>query len=262
MKFMRNRSVLGVICILFALLICFGLTPMINRGLSSKTTIVRMKTDVKAGQMITDKMVDEVEVGKYNLPEDVITDSEDIVGKYLLSDLSKDDYVLRNKISDVPAKENEYLYGLTGEMRAISVTIASFAEGLSGKLQSGDIVSVIVPDYEGTGETVVPAELTYMEVIAATAKSGNDANTETVSTEEEEKELPTTVTLLASPRQALKLASIEAESEMHLALVYRGTEDKAKLFLEQQQEALAQIELLEAEENPEEISGQETENNN
>lgn len=59
----------------------------------------------------------------------------------------------------------------------MSITINTFAEGLSGKLKSGDIVSVIAPDYLGSGETIIPVELKYVEVIAVTAKSGYDANT-------------------------------------------------------------------------------------
>ena len=45
----------------------------------------------------------------------------------------------------------------------------AFATGLSGKLESGDIVSVLVADYQGMGETVIPPELQYVEVISVTA---------------------------------------------------------------------------------------------
>ena len=69
---------------------------------------------------------------------------------------------------------------MTGEKRAISITIPSFAGGLSGKLISGDIVSVIAVDYKEKGETVVPEELQYVEVIAVTDKKGNDDETVTV----------------------------------------------------------------------------------
>ena len=69
------------------------------------------------------------------------------------------DYIVAEKVVDEPAAENKYLYYLYGEKLAISISISSFAEGLSGKLKSGDIVSVIAPDYLGSGETVIPAEL-------------------------------------------------------------------------------------------------------
>lgn len=250
MKIFRNRTVLGILCIAVSLIICFAITPLVNKGLSSKTTIVRMKTNAKAGAQITSSMVEEVEVGKYNLPENVVKDIDDIKDKYLASDLYDGDYILTSKVSDTPAKENEYLYNLNGTKQAMSITINSFAEGVSGKLMSGDIVSVIVSDFNGTGQTIIPTELKYVEVIAVTAKSGNDANTDananvpTDDEEEVEKELPTTVTVLATPEQSKILAMLEAESEMHLSLVYRGNEQTAKKFIEIQDEVLEEIKTL------------------
>ena len=48
MKLLKNRTVLGVLCIAVSLLICFAVTPLVNAGLSQKTTIVRFVKDVKA----------------------------------------------------------------------------------------------------------------------------------------------------------------------------------------------------------------------
>lgn len=48
----KNRTVLGVLCIAVSLLICFAVTPLVNAGLSQKTTIVRFVKDVKAGEEI------------------------------------------------------------------------------------------------------------------------------------------------------------------------------------------------------------------
>lgn len=265
MKIIRNRTVLGILCILISLIICFGIVPLVNRGLSSKTKIVRIKSDAKAGTQITSSIVEEVEVGKYNLPENIIKNLKEVEGKYLSCDVCAGDYLLSNKVSDTPAKENEYLYGLNGEKQAMSITINKFAEGLSGKLMSGDIVSVIVSDFNKTGQTIIPTELKYVEVIAVTAKSGNDANTEsTASTqtkkedEDEEKELPTTVTVLVTPMQSKILAMLEAESEMHLSLVYRGDDKTRQKFIDAQDEVLKEIEelLKEAEETELEQSGQ------
>ena len=76
---------------------------------------------------------------------------------------------------------------------------------------------------------MIPAELKYVEVIAVTAKSGDDANTQE---QEEEKELPSTVTVLVRPEQSRLLARLEAEGEIHLSLVYRGDSQKAAQFIE------------------------------
>ena len=36
MKIFRNRTVIGVLCILLALVICFGVTPLFSRSASEK----------------------------------------------------------------------------------------------------------------------------------------------------------------------------------------------------------------------------------
>lgn len=245
MKIFRNRTVIGVLCILLALIICFGVTPLFSRSASEKTEIIRVTKDIKEGDEITAEMVQTVEVGAYNLPQNLMTDKKDVVGKYVTADLAAGDYILSSKLSAVPAAENAYLYNLDGTKQAISVTIKSFATGLSGKLESGDIVTVIVADYQGKGETAVPPELQYVEVISVTASSGYDANTGEVV---DEKELPSTVTLLVTTEQAKVLAELEQDSELHLALVYRGTPENAAKFIAAQD---ALIKELYAEPKPE-----------
>lgn len=245
MKIFRNRTVIGVLCILLALIICFGVTPLFSRSASEKTEIVRVTKDIKEGDEITAEMVQTVEVGAYNLPQNLMTDKKEVVGKYATADLAAGDYILSSKLSAVPAAENAYLYNLDGTKQAISVTIKSFAVGLSGKLESGDIVTVIVADYQGKGETAIPPELQYVEVISVTASSGYDANTGEVV---DEKELPSTVTLLVTTEQAKVLAELEQDSELHLALVYRGTPENAAMFIAAQD---ALIEELYAEPEPE-----------
>ena len=245
MKIFRNRTVIGVLCILLALIICFGVTPLFSRSASEKTDIVRVTKDIKEGDEITAEMIQTVEVGAYNLPQNLMTDKKEVVGKYVTADLVAGDYILSSKLSAVPAAENAYLYNLDGTKQAISVTIKSFATGLSGKLESGDIVTVIVADYQGKGETAIPPELQYVEVISVTASSGYDANTGEVV---DEKELPSTVTLLVTTEQAKVLAELEQDSELHLALVYRGTPENAAKFIAAQD---ALIEELYAEPEPE-----------
>lgn len=245
MKIFRNRTVIGVLCILLALIICFGVTPLFSRSASEKTDIVRVTKDIKEGDEITAEMVQTVEVGAYNLPQNLMTDKKEVVGKYATADLVTGDYILSSKLSAVPAAENAYLYNLDGTKQAISVTIKSFATGLSGKLESGDIVTVIVADYQGKGETAIPPELQYVEVISVTASSGYDANTGEVV---DEKELPSTVTLLVTTEQAKVLAELEQDSELHLALVYRGTPENAAKFIAAQD---ALIKELYAEPEPE-----------
>lgn len=205
-------------------------------------------------------MVKPVEVGAYNLPESVVRNMDEVIGKYASADMAPGDYIIRSKVAEEPAAENAYLYNLNGEKQAISVSVKAFANGLSGKLISGDIVSVIAPDYRKQGSTIIPPELQYVEVIAVTANSGYDANTGERGDEETEKELPGTVTLLVTPEQGKVLAELEADGKLHLSLVYRGTKENARKFVEAQEIMLEELYSPEGEgteENTEKESGNE-----
>jgi len=245
MNFLKNRTVLGIICIVLSLIICFALTPLFNSSLSRKIGIVRVVKDIKAGEQITKEMVQTIEVGSYNLPENVVKSKDAAVGKYTTADLLVGDYILQAKLTNTPTQGNEYLYSLNGEKQAISVTIKSFSNGLSGKLTSGDIISVIAPDYMKQGKTVIPPELQYVEVIAVTADNGIDTDgaeqADDANKENKEKELPSSVTLLATPEQSRILAELDADNRVHLSLVYRGATDNASKFIKTQDEVLAKL---------------------
>ncbi len=42
MRFLKNRTVLGVLCIVLSLIICFAVTPLFNKAMSEKTEIIRV----------------------------------------------------------------------------------------------------------------------------------------------------------------------------------------------------------------------------
>lgn len=249
-KILKNRIVLGLICIVFSLLICFGITPMFNDALKSKVTLVRVTSEIKVGDQITDKMVTSVEAGGYNLPSNVIYKIEDVVGKYANADLYKGDYILKSKLSDTPMLRNAYLNKLNGENRAISVSIKSFASGLSGKLEAGDIVTLIAADVGSQRETIVYPELQYVEIIATTGSSGSDQNVQERGDGEEE-EMASTITVLAAPEQARLLAELEQTGKLHAALVFRGESSQAQKFLDEQVLVLEELYPEESEEDPE-----------
>ncbi len=229
---LKDRTILGLMCIVLALLICFVLTPLFSKAIQEKTEIVRVVKDIKRGEVISGDMLQTISVGGYNLPANVLKNKEHIIGKYASADLFQGDYILKAKISETPLTEYGYLYGLDGTKRAISVSIKSFAAGLSGKLESGDIVSIIASDYGEFRDTIVPIQLQYVEVLAVTTGKGEDrvyqGNTEG------DQELPSTVTLLVNKEQAKLLAELEEKSKIHVVLVYRGEKNIANKFLKEQ----------------------------
>ncbi len=60
-----SRTVIGVICIVLALLITFGVAPLVNRFTDQKVDIVRLKANVERGQIIEASDIEIVNVGSY-----------------------------------------------------------------------------------------------------------------------------------------------------------------------------------------------------
>lgn len=249
---LKNRTLIGALVIVLSLVICFGLTPLFNDARTAQADIPRIRADVKKGELITPDKLETVPMGAYNLPVNVVREPGQIVGKYALVDLLKDDYILSTKLSEKPLAEFEYLTTLDGSKQAMSVTIKSFAAGISGKLEAGDIVTLIAADYGDRRETSMPPELQYMYVLAVTAGSGNDKEYATAdqARQDEERELPSTITVLVRPEQAALLADLEAKGKIHATLVYRGEKEQAKSFLDAQDNYLDEL-LKDGEEKPE-----------
>lgn len=255
-KLLKNRTLIGALVIVLSLIICFGLTPLFNDALTAQAEIPRVRTEIARGEQITPDMLEMVTVGAYNLPVNVLMQTGQITGRYALADLQKGDYVLSTKLSATPLAEFEYLTTLDGTKQAMSVTIKSFAAGLSGKLEAGDIVTLIASDYGDRRETSLPPELQYVYVLAATANSGYDKEYATAdqARSEEERELPSTITVLVCPSQATLLADLEAKGKIHATLVYRGAREQAQAFLDAQDAYLAKLQK----EDGEEASGEAT----
>ena len=231
----KNRTVIGLICIALSLLICFGLTPLFNDAVLSQAQIVRVVGTVQKGDAITANEVETVKVGKYNLPGNVVRNKSEVVGKYATADLQKGDYILTTKLSDKPLSD-AYLSELDGTKQAISITIKSFAAGLSGKLEPGDIISLLSTDSGNTGVTVQPPELQYVKVLAVTTGTGADkqyaaSSEKSGNSGSNQDNLPSTITLLVNSTQANVLNGLEQNGNLHVTLVYRGSEANAEKFL-------------------------------
>jgi pilus assembly protein CpaB len=242
MKYLKNKTVIGILAIVFGLLVVFIISPLYNRALEAKTKVVRVVNFIERGSQITSDDIKIEEVGSYNIQEGVYHAENDVIGKYAAADLYKDENILNSKLSDTPLSEDEYLEGMDGTKGAMSITLQSFAAGLSGKLLSGDIVSIIATD-ANTKETKVLPELMYVKVLASTTQKGNDVDDKSKkNSDTDEDNLPVTVTIQVNRKQALALASIEQLEKSHLELVYRGTQEDSNRFLEQQDKIIDEME--------------------
>ena len=226
---MKNRTIIGIICIIVAVIISFVIAPLINNVTSSAVSTVRLNQDVKQGSVITDAMLEDIEVSKNLVSKEVITERNEIVGKYASSNLYSGDLITKTKLTENGNTADDVFSSLDGTNVAISVTVDSLASGLSGKLQNGDIVSFIITRND-TNQATTPPQLRYMKVVTTTTADGIDKN-EVIKNDDGSFELPSTITVLANNEQAKLLAEYEGTTNIHIALVYRGDKDTANKFL-------------------------------
>lgn len=228
---MKNRTAIGIVCIILAVAITFVISPMVNKASEKKTETVRFTTNITHGTKIKETDVEVVKISNSALPDKVVKNKTEIVGKYATADLFKGDIATENKITDNANTASDVMASLKGNKVAMSITINSFAGGLSGKLQNGDVVSICVTDKDN--KTEIPAELKYVKVITTTTSGGIDEN-DVVENEDGSFDLPTTITVLVSVEQARILANCEKNATMHIVLVYRGDDASAEKFLKAQ----------------------------
>ena len=80
---MKNRTIIGIVCIVLALVVTFAVAPLVNKLSDSRTDIVRLKNDIVQGHLIQENDIEVVTVGSTGLPTNIITKKEEIVTEFL-----------------------------------------------------------------------------------------------------------------------------------------------------------------------------------
>ncbi len=236
---MNNRFIYGILSIVLAAVIAFIAIPAVTSKTSSTCEIARMKNAVPRGTLITTNDVELAEVGEFNLPDGVARQTQDVIGTYAATDLFPGDYILPEKVSSVPLSSDLSLNGIPDDMVAISITTQTLATALSDKLQGGDIIRLYHYDDDNELEPVTDIpELRFVKVLSVTDSKGLDVDYTTPPEEDEERQQTATITVLATPEQALLLARYENEGRLHVALITRGNEKLAEELLGRQSEIL------------------------
>ena len=147
-KLLKNKTLICIICILLALILNFGVGPMITNQATKQIQIIRVAQgkEIPPNTKITDNMLETFNVSQKDIPTGAVQNQSDIVNKYSTVKMVAGDWIFSSKLSMTPLGADEYLSKLDGKKVAISVSIKSFAAGLSGKLQTGDIISLDVAD--------------------------------------------------------------------------------------------------------------------
>ena len=103
--------------------------------------------------------------------------TEDVVGTYAATDLYPGDYILPEKVSDVPLSSDLTLNEIPDGMVAISITTQTLATALSDKPQGGDIIRLYHYDDDNVLEPVADIpELRFVKVLSVSDSKGLDVD--------------------------------------------------------------------------------------
>ena len=226
---MKNRTIIGIICLILAILVTFVVAPLINRLVEDTEEVVIILQDMKQGAQITEDMVELSSFPKDKIPAGAIRETKDVLGKYAASNLYAGDCMTQAKITADGNTAEDVFATLDGSKVAISVTVDSIAAAVSGKLQNGDIITFFITEQDAD-KAIQPGALTYLQVVTTTTSDGIDQDS-IVENEDGSFSLPSTVTVLANAEQAKLLASYEGNASIHVAFVYRGDKETTDKFL-------------------------------
>ena len=274
MKILRNKFLIGILCIVIGVTVGFVLLPKSQDADINMTKVVRLTQDVEAGTKLEEKMLEIATIPAESVPDGASSALESFLNRYASSQLYEGDILTAAKVRDTLV--DPVAAAAAKGKQLVSVTVPSLSAGVSGTLQPGDVVSIMVTskvtqfnqnlglmtpveDSEETSDwqtggslissvtkesqTYIPEELRYLEVCKVSSSDGTDALVNGDKDKEEPNRLPVTITFYATEAQALKLAEVEQNGEIHVTFVARG--DAADAYIPRDERVLVDIEAPE-----------------
>lgn len=285
MKLIRNKFIIGILCIAIGVTAGFILLPRSQRSEISMTQVVRLTQNVKAGEQLTAENLETTTIPAANVPGGASSSVDTYRGKYAVTQLFAGDILTATKVRDTLV--DPVAAGAAKGKQLVSLTVPTLTAGVSGTLLPGDVVAIMVtskvtqfnqqlgllvateqstiattPESEdGEGEdsdgdinsginqtlissiqkeseTYIPEELRYLEVCKVTSSDGTDALVNAAKDPDVPNRLPATITFYVTEEQALKLAEVEQNGDIHIAFLARG--DAADVFIPREERVLVE----------------------
>lgn len=270
MKLLRNKKIIGLICIALSIAVVFLAAPAVASEQTKTTEVCTASQNIDAGTMITKDMLQTVRMPASIAPSDalILTTS---VGKYATGLIWAGDVITASKLTDTNVQRDTYALATAKGKMVVAVTVKNLSVMAAARLQPGDVVTVMalmdsmssndanvdntgIATTEGTEPTetseaetsdasaegaeptptpiidvteiepsvVIYPEIKYMEIAAVVAKEGVNAKVNAELGEDEENEVPITISFYATEEQAKRLAELEKNGTAYIAFVARG----------------------------------------
>lgn len=199
---MKKRIIISSICIIIAFILCFFVSPIINKKSYGEVTVIRAKEEIKKGDIISLSSLEEVKVSRQNLPSEFISNINELENTYAKVDIIKGDIVCKGKVSSSFVSSPQSIYNLKEGECAYSIPISSLSNGVGNNLGIGDTVDIIV---KKEGVSFIPSSLKDLTILSLGSSS---SNSDTYSC----------ITLLVTEEQAVDIFSFLKGNNISLIL--------------------------------------------
>lgn len=247
MRLFKNRLIIGCFCIIVAFAVGFIGVPLMVDKMNDKVNVVVANQDIPKGAKIDEGMFRIIEVSQGDLPYVMSDLYETITGKasgsttssiftkddgvtrYAAVEISKNDYISRQKLTtSIPYKDKE-LRELGENEYAVTISVSALDASVAGKVRAGDVVTPMIISGDGSETRAsVYDEIRFMEIISVSSKDGADIVNSNSDT------LPAVVTLKCNFIQATMLAQLNSSHKIHLAFAAHGESESAAELLSKQ----------------------------
>ncbi len=232
---MKNKRLLfGIIAIALAFLLVFVGIPIINSKYNRTVTVLRVTSNIEKGTVIDASQLTNVTVIAAGMPDGVLSDASEVVGKYAIVDLVPGDFVLPAKLSSYKQEDTSVLTSLEDGTVAVTITAPNLSGTLANKIQTGDIVKI----YNAAGDRLTEYyELQYLKIVGIT----NNDGTQIEEVKGDASRMAATYTFAVTYEQAEKLIALDHDGELHFVLVSRGDVERAEKLMQKQTALLEEI---------------------
>ena len=228
----RSKALIGALAIVVGLAISLIGIPLLRAETTNLVPVYIFTQSVNRGTQITDDMLEEIERASYNLPMDLVTEKNQIVGGFLTADIIKGDMATMGRVSTSYPGDNPELADLPDGKLAVAITLENMSQSVSSMLRAGDIIQIFAVEKEqgqDVQKTLSPTSLQYVEVLDVSDNSGLEVSKRNVN-------LINTITVIVNRAQAEELVLLEHTATIHTALAVRG-DDALKATMLAAQEA-------------------------
>lgn len=238
MNIFKNRVVVGIVCLVLAVVVGFIVVPVVNNVTSQTVEVVRVNKDIKIGTEITEDMLEIVEIGKKNLPGEPFYETSKVVGLYAIKDMDTGDIVYDKKVSKTIILPEARVRAMKSDEKSYDLTIS----GSKVKFLPNDIVTFY--EIDDNGKVNVVQELKYVSVICQMTKDGAQILTaDQVGTDGKAME-PEYMKFIVKEQQMKKLLELESSGNYRIALAKRAnstTDAELLRLLAEQDDILEQL---------------------